>query len=207
MFATSIEISQHWVSSTEIEKSRRRLDDGSRNDVARTLPILFPSWNAHWIYRMFKSQSSGLHHVLSCFIPILRCWNSNVQWLEQACHFFLLVSMLRRVWAEGRPAGQKIVDLWGIQIWMKHKKLNTPQSIHIWGFLKMRVPQARWMVYTYVYIYIKYVYNHIYIYIYIIHNMHIYWNNVYIYIYIYTPLLFTNVYIYIYYVNKYMISG
>jgi len=87
------------------------------------------------------------YHVLSCFIPIFRCLNSNVQWLEQACHFFLLVSMLRRAWAEGRPAWQKIVDLWGIRIWMKRKKLNTPQSIHIWGFLKMGVPQARWMVY------------------------------------------------------------
>ena len=120
-----------------------------------------------YIECLYKSQSSGLHHVLSCFImfyhvlscfimfyhvlscfiPILRCLNSNVQWLEQACHFFLQVSMLRRVWAEGRAAGQKIVDLWGIRIWMKHKKLNTPQSIHIWGFLKMGVPQARWMVY------------------------------------------------------------
>jgi hypothetical protein len=27
------------------------------------------------------------------------------------------------------------------------QEIEHPQSIHIWGFLKMGVPQARWMVY------------------------------------------------------------
>jgi hypothetical protein len=49
MFAISIETSQHWVSSTKIESGDISMN-GSRNDVARILPILFPSWNAHWIY-------------------------------------------------------------------------------------------------------------------------------------------------------------